>query len=120
MIGFLAIQGGATRAQPFTVLGEGTFNCGEYLQIIEGERKARPPMPESDAIYTRLYLVYVIWLDGFLSGYNAGDTASRHVAHSATRAAKMIWVENWCRANPLADFAGAAFALRDELKMRGE
>ena len=118
VLGLFAAWTCEARAQPISVIGVGARDCGQYLQAAENERKSRPPAPDPDGFYTIEYLAYVEWLEGFLSGYNTGDSADRFVGHSATRAAKMAFVENWCRQNPLAGFLGAANALRAELKKR--
>jgi hypothetical protein len=102
------------------VIGMGNNGCGPYLQAVEGERKARPVGADAEQVYSASYAAYVDFADGFLSGANNIDAFPRRmVGASTSRAGRMLWIENYCRAQPLARFGGALLALRAYLAKQG-
>jgi hypothetical protein len=59
--------------------------------------------------------MYKSWLMGFVTGYDFGAPDTYDIAPSMDLDAMMLWVENYCRRNPLASFAQSAGALVTQL-----
>lgn len=57
------------------------------------------------------------WLAGFVSAYNSYSTNNNLLAGSDIESA-MLWIENYCRQNPLSNFLEGTFALVDLLDGR--
>jgi hypothetical protein len=125
MLAFLASPSAAwgddrVDAQPVLFFGLARTSCGEYLQAIEGEKKARPSNANPDAIYTSHYGGYLDFTDGFLIGANFADASSRRmIGQGSDHAGRMAWLENYCRVNPLGTFLVALFKLRENLAGQG-
>lgn len=60
--------------------------------------------------------VYVFWIRGFLSGHNYANQSQQ--TKSVTNETIALFVDKFCRDNPLMSFEGAAFRLSDELSGR--
>lgn len=62
---------------------------------------------------------YIIWFRGFISGYNYAKPVGQILPDRLpSNETVELYVDKYCRDNPLAGFPGAAFKLVDEL--RGE
>lgn len=84
---------------------------------MEGERRARPPSANPDAIYSQPYGGYLDFTDGFLSGANyTDDFPNRMTGQGTDHAGRMAWLENYCRANPLSYYGPALIELRKHLE----
>jgi len=59
--------------------------------------------------------MYKSWLMGFITGYDFGAPDTYDITPSMDLDAMMLWVENYCRRNPLASFAEGAGALVTQL-----
>jgi len=59
--------------------------------------------------------MYKSWLMGFVTGYDFGAPDTYDIAPAMDLDAMMLWVENYCRRNPLASFAQSAGALATQL-----
>src|SRR5580700_11252210 len=82
------------------LIGVGANSCGQYLQSLEDERKVRPSGADQDTFYTFGFETYVNWAEGFLSGANLIDVAPRRMTGGGSdRAGRIIWLENFCRAD---------------------
>jgi hypothetical protein len=104
------------------VIGRGSDSCGQYLLAVEGEKKARPLNPNPGAanssqypVYSTEYGVYLEFTDGFLTGANSADATRRFIGQETEHAGRMVWLENYCRANPVLPFIGALIELREYL-----
>jgi len=65
---------------------------------------------EKDPLYEMVYLRYMEWVFGYLSG------VQEVVALNSTdNGAIMVWINNYCQANPLNDIGTAAQKLLIEL-----
>ena len=58
------------------------------------------------------------WLVGFLSGIAAAS--NEDILHGTDNASLFLWMNNWCRANPLKDVFDGATALTRELKRKSK
>ena len=58
---------------------------------------------------------FSMWLGGFLTAYNwlKPDTVS--ILGKSDLTSAILWIENYCRANPLQSTGGAAILLTEEL-----
>ena len=64
--------------------------------------------------------LYLFWIRGFISGYNAGvyqsGKKSAQVNRMPDNDTVALYVDKFCRDNPLDQFIKAAFLLRDDLR----
>ena len=91
-------------AERYTIFGEP--DCGEWVKQQNATHKA--------------------WLLGFLTGLSAMDAADRAAAHQTVKHDALdhlnsadqafVWMDNYCRANPLQGVAKGATQLYIELK----
>jgi hypothetical protein len=61
--------------------------------------------------------VYVHWIRGFVSGYNFG-APNDQVTNMLSDETVALYVDKFCRENPLSLFTASAFKLVDELKTK--
>jgi hypothetical protein len=60
---------------------------------------------------------YTQWFRGFLSGYNYGD--EKYTVNTNINAATItLFIDKYCRENPLLPFTSAAFPLTKELRTK--
>ena len=103
----------------FYAFSKGVLPCGDFLQAMDGERAARiqnpPPrdLPGYTSSFTEDYRSFVYFADGFLTGANYVSEVSVG-AHTAPWS-RALWLENYCRGHPLADFTAAVIELKDFL-----
>lgn len=95
----LAIQ--ALPAHAVTVLG--TPSCGAWVA-------------ERAKVDSWLSLSYRGWLNGFLSGMSLGLNVDALAAPD--NESLYLWMDNWCRANPLKNLAAGGKELFMELAKR--
>jgi hypothetical protein len=90
-----------------TFMGAGVVSCGEWLNIRStGGNQANAFQASA-------------WIDGFLSGVNAGIPGnSDFLASKPSSIALYAWVDNYCRSHPLDPLRTAALALANELQSR--
>lgn len=104
----------------FWAFGDVEASCGQFVQAVEGERKARPPSAPSNAVYTLDYQAFLRAAEGFLSGANEFDPSHKMVGQGTETQGRMRWLENYCRAKPLDLFISALYAFRvDWIKRAG-
>ena len=76
----------------------GTPDCGEWLN--KGEFKN----------------VFNMWLLGFISGANWASDSKKDLLKDISNFQAYVWVDNYCRKNPLKNLGQAAAALVLELE----
>ena len=90
----------------YTILGEGTISCGEWLD----RRRAEPNrvLPES------------AWVSGYITAMALTDSArtGREIAHGLKGSGIDHWVDNYCAVHPVDNIEAAASTLVRELKTR--
>lgn len=59
-----------------------------------------------------------VWVLGFLSGLNNGVRGGDQLAKVNSRDQIFVWVDNYCRTNPLSDLRIASYELFAELQNR--
>lgn len=94
-------QFGNAQAQPISVFSFQDTSCGSWVKSA------------SDAGERQLYL---LWMRGFVSGYNAGSN-DRTVTLDAmpNQETLVLYIDKYCQKNPLNPFFGAAFELVKEI-----
>ena len=88
------------------IFGEGTMSCGQWLAAGDARSVLRY---EAEA-----------WVRGLLTGMNASspDPAERLIGEDSDPATTRLWLDNFCRKQPLASLFEATVLLRYELKYR--
>lgn len=89
------------------IKGAGAGSCGEWVE----ERKANT------------YHATLHWLQGFISAYNEYVYRGKNpngVFGNADHKAIAVWMDNYCKANPLNSPHDGAVVLIDELKARAD
>lgn len=92
---------------PIAAYGEATTSCGSFVESKQNE--------------TQRY-IYLAWLNGYLTGVNKYQSGLKtynglhDIKAGRDPQALMLWLENYCRENPLDNFARAVFMLQNELQ----
>ena len=88
-------------------------SCGRLIQIINDERSERlryKGTVDPFAMLTGYYAKKVGWLAGYLTAVNTYMPGGKNHVNTDLESA-MLFVEKYCRENPLSDFATAAAKL---------
>jgi hypothetical protein len=99
----------------FVVAGEAGRSCKQYLEAVGAERAARPPDASPGVRYTALYVIFVGVTDGFLTGINYVDRQRPQLGQLSDAPSRMVWLEDYCKSHPSANFIEALQYLRLEL-----
>jgi len=96
---------GIVASERMHIVGVGAYSCGKVVVNIKDD--------QSNALYS------FAWVQGFLSGLNIKyllkpESSTDLSDHDALR----LWMENYCKENPLDDYAVAAGNLWTELRVR--
>jgi hypothetical protein len=83
----------------YAILGAGTSSCGSF---VEARKNATATM-------------YRTWLTGYFTALNLMSPDTYNLLGSTDIDGAILWVENYCRANPIKNFENAAQALWVEL-----
>jgi hypothetical protein len=94
---------GYCAAAPVNVIGFQDMSCGAWA--------ASKSIPSNRT-------VFVYWIRGFLSGHNYAN--QEHQVPTVSDDTIELYVDKYCRENPLLNFPGAAFRLTDELTGRNK
>jgi hypothetical protein len=118
IIGGIALIGltGQARGEEggFSAIGYGNYSCGRFLQVVDDERKVRPPLTAPGAYYTREYAAIQSYAAGFLTGANWAKLENVAPADDSF-SGEMVWLENYCREHPLDHYIFALINLRNAL-----
>ena len=87
----------ALAQEPGDVLVKSAVSCGSWITV-------KSPT---------LSISYRLWLAGYLSGFAVGT--GKDILKDTDPSSLALWVDNFCRANPLQDLGDAAFQLANEL-----
>ena len=87
------------QAQDRTVIGYQNFSCGTWVST-----RAKGQAAKAEA-----------WILGFLSGSNLESLMPDFLTGKDANGIE-IWIDNYCRANPLASIITAAVDLRNKLQ----
>lgn len=86
----------------------GTRSCGQWIEIRDDEKKGVKPITS---------ISVQSWLIGFLSGQaleSDKDFWGKEGANSLDNASVFLWMDNYCRANPLKPLNQGADQLFEE------
>jgi hypothetical protein len=104
----------------FYIPGEATRTCGEYIVSTDAERLAAATQhTRPNQVASREYYAFVVLTDGFLAGENVASSEHKMTGERSDRPGRMVWLESYCRANPLNAFVDALIYLREYLIGRG-
>jgi hypothetical protein len=99
--------GKATAAESpatYAVLGPGTISCATWAQ--QRRDDGYPAVAAGD------------WVLGYATAFNEYVAAGGEATRGTDSAALFVWIDNYCRANPLDSLAMASRHLVDVLKGR--
>ena len=94
----------STGAWGYNIKGVGNDSCGSFVSVKQTK--------EAD------YYVYMHWVTGFITGGNVErgrNGGNDSIGDGLDAEFIELWLENYCRANPLNDLDQAADALVNEL-----
>lgn len=94
----LAMLAPPARTQGITFFTTGDGSCGEWVEA----------RTES----------HIHWLNGYLSGINSGKGGRTDMLKGVTPSSVSVWMDNYCRSNPLERVSQAANLLASELLKR--
>ena len=100
---------GEPSASPIAAYGEATSSCGSFVESRQNE--------------TQRY-IYLAWLNGYLTAVNKYQSGIRYydalgdIKAGRDSQALMLWLENYCRENPLDSFFRAVLMLQNELQRK--
>ena len=91
---------------PIMAYGEATSSCGSFVESKQNDSQR---------------YIYLAWLNGYLTAINMHDgsrlyNGSRDIKAGRDPQALMLWLENYCHANPLDSFFQAVTKLQQELQ----
>jgi len=94
----------ASRADATTIIGSGGASCGTWTSDRQ-RNEARSQINQA-------------WVLGFLAGYTIYKPPQDSMPKPTDARAVMLWVDNYCDANPTMDISDAAKALIEDLTGR--
>lgn len=100
-------NGKESSASPIAIYGEATVSCGSFVESKQDE--------------TQRY-IYLAWLNGYLTAVNKYQSAVnnyngfRDIKTGRDSQALMLWLDNYCRENPLDNFFKAVLMLQHDLQ----
>jgi hypothetical protein len=103
---FLVVGTASVLAQgkPVNILGYEDSSCGAWAQ-------------SADVKWARAQ--YLSWFRGFVSGHNfANPDNQAHLERMPNEQTLYLYIDKYCRDNPLNPFVSAAFTLVEELRER--
>ena len=104
------------RAANSTIFAEGLESCSAFVKAADSERSAiQSPGGKDDPTY----IIFAAYASGFLSGMNSVEvTYGKRADVGATSDvhARMLSIEDWCRANPTKVYAQAVVKLYMDLR----
>jgi hypothetical protein len=89
----------------YIAIGFGSTSCDKYIE-------ARTSTTGVD--YSK-HLGYVAWVAGYITAVNRRTPDVYDVLEKTDMDGALLWIENWCRTNPLELFATAVGTLTNEL-----
>jgi hypothetical protein len=94
----------------YSVFGNGNSSCGAFIEAVERERRNPNHQTQWD---DRYYIGFISYANGYLSGANMeGEGKGRsNIGDKSDLQGRTVWLENWCKQNPLSYFAEALVQL---------
>jgi hypothetical protein len=95
-------------AAPVFIIGAGHDSCGELIGAIGDAPTGK---------MTTTTGVYLEWLMGFVSGFNAAHVGERELQVRGIDAAGMdLWMRNWCNQHPTQKVIDGALVFINEMR----
>lgn len=92
----------AKEEPPLAMFYVGDVSCGAWVQSADNEMGRAQ---------------YIAWFRGFISGYNFGNPKNQVLLGSMPDSGTLVlYVDKYCRENPLKPFVGAAMDLVREVR----
>ena len=88
----------------YIILGQGGVSCGTVVDEYDKDGLGR--------------LTHSAWIQGYLTAINEEIYPGKNVTGSTDPDARMRWIYNYCKKNPLDILHKATNALLQELKLR--
>lgn len=107
LLHFSPVYGKGVEPLPIAAYGEAIASCGSFIESKENE--------------TQRY-VYLVWLNGYLTAVNKYQNGVkvfnglRDIKSGRDTQALMLWLENYCKQNPLDSYFRAVVLLQQELQ----
>ncbi len=98
------LVGVSTLAEATPILGSGAASCGTW----NADRQRNQPLSQQSQA----------WVLGFVTAYNVYQRSAGNMSIPTDTRRLMVWVDNYCDANPLKDIVDAAKTLIDEYEGR--
>lgn len=100
----LATSSALAQDKPISMLSYDDVSCGAWVKSAEVN-------------WARAQ--YFSWFRGFVSGYNFGNPDNQlHLERMPNKETLYLFIDKYCRDNPLNPFVSAAFNLVEELRER--
>lgn len=80
-------------------------SCGQYVAARNEGRRGE----------YRKQNIHVSWIAGYLTAYNRQTPDTYDIRGQTDMSAMLLWLENYCKQNPLTAFAQTVERLTDEL-----
>ncbi len=80
-------------------------SCGQYVAARDEGRRGNH----------RQENIFSVWISGYRTAYNAQTPDTWEIAGQTDTESMLLWLENYCKRNPLESFAGAMDLLTNEL-----
>jgi hypothetical protein len=101
---FIATSSALAQDKPVSILSYEDTSCGAWVK-------------SADVNWARAQ--YFSWFRGFVSGYNFGNPDNQvHRERMPNEQTLYLFIDKYCRENPLNPFVSAAFNLVEELRER--
>lgn len=98
----LALPAALAQDRPVSVFSYEDTSCGAWVK---------------SANVTWARAQYFSWFRGFVSGYNFGNPGNQvHLERMPNEQTLYLFIDKYCRENPLNPFVSAAFKLVEELR----
>jgi len=103
----------ADSARQLMNVGIGTRTCADFEDAYEENKAGLAPGAPASTISTPLFGALVSFADGFITGHNMYGRQAPMIGGTAS--GRVRWLDNYCRAHPLANFLQASDGLTREL-----
>jgi hypothetical protein len=120
ILGLLLLTANVAHAETgddvFTI-GVGHNSCGQLIAAIGNTPLGKhEEAGTSRGVVVNEYAMYLQWLGGFVSGYNATKYSEKQPQVRGVEAAGMdLWMRNWCNEHPTQKVIVGAIAFINEM-----
>lgn len=116
LIGAMICAGSSILAEPEYHVGAGTISCGKWVMARQNANDKTSAGRDDGIVISNMG---TSWIQGYLTGQavalSDSAQAMKEWSHIPDVDALNLWVENYCRANPLRDLMDTAATLHREI-----